>query len=64
MLEVWKNYPDNYAWKTGRMYAVFGWLGKKGFCNVYNGYLNLWHNEWYEYKYVIFIPIPAPPSWQ
>ncbi|MBF82987.1 MAG: hypothetical protein CL489_00780 [Acidobacteria bacterium] len=63
LVEVWNNYPNNRLWQQGRMYAVFGWLGKQGFSNIYNGHLSLWNDEWYEYKYVIFIPIPEPPSW-
>ena len=63
LVEVWDKYPNNRLWKKCRMYAVFGWLGKQGFSNIYNGHLSLWNDEWYEYKYVIFIPIPEPPSW-
>ena len=67
LVNSWVEYHQKVMWSTNRIYLVMGWAygqSAKGFEHLFTGYIRRWSNDWYDRKYLLFVPIPPPPSIQ
>ena len=65
LVDSWILYRCKNDWITERMYIVMGWAyGRetKGFEHMFTGYIHRWKSDWYDRKYLLFVPLAPPPS--